>query len=90
MAASDAESQIERVLNVQVEAWNRGDIPAFVASYAADCIFVGKEVAHGRAQLLARYKKNYPTREAMAIAQEGEEVANTQEAQVHYPEPSVS
>jgi uncharacterized protein (TIGR02246 family) len=63
--AMDAESQINAVLKVQVDAWNRGDIPGFVSTYASDCIFVGKAVAHGRAQLLARYKKTYPTREAM-------------------------
>ncbi len=63
--ASDAESEIKAVLNFQVAAWNRGDIPAFVNAYAADCIFVGKQVAHGRAKLLARYEKSYPSREAM-------------------------
>src|ERR1700761_4220661 len=65
LGASDAESEIKKVLNVQIEAWNRGDIPTFVTTYAPDCIFVGKQVAHGRAQLLARYEKSYPTREAM-------------------------
>ncbi|HZS56036.1 MAG TPA: SgcJ/EcaC family oxidoreductase [Bryobacteraceae bacterium] len=63
--ASDAESQIKAVLNLQVEAWNRGDIPTFMTTYAPDCVFVGKQVAHGRDQLLARYKKTYPTPKAM-------------------------
>jgi uncharacterized protein (TIGR02246 family) len=63
--ASDAASQIKSVLNTQVEAWNRGDIPAFVSTYAPDCTFVGKKVVRGRAQLLARYERTYPTREAM-------------------------
>lgn len=65
LRASDAASQIKSVLNMQVEDWNRGDIPGFVNKYAPDCIFVGKKVVHGRAQLLARYEKSYPTREAM-------------------------
>ncbi len=65
LRAGDAESRIQSVLNVQIEAWNRGDIPTFVGAYAPDCIFVGKQVAHGRAQLLARYQRTYPTREAM-------------------------
>lgn len=65
LKASDAESQIKTVLNTQLAAWNRGDVPAFVSTYAPDCIFVGKAVARGRAQLLARYQKSYPTREAM-------------------------
>lgn len=65
LQASNAESEIRAVLNTQLEAWNRGDIPALVNTYAPDCIFVGKQVAHGRAQLLARYQKAYPSREAM-------------------------
>ncbi len=65
LGAGDAQSQIKAVLNAQVDAWNRGDIPAFIASYASDCVFVGKQVAHGRAQLQARYQKTYPTRDAM-------------------------
>ena len=65
LQAAPAESQIQAVLNTQLEAWNRGDIPALVNTYAPDCIFVGKQIAHGRAQLLARYQKAYPTRQAM-------------------------
>jgi uncharacterized protein (TIGR02246 family) len=63
--ADDADLQIEAAMDVQVAAWNRGDIATFVTTYSTDCIFVGKEVAHGRDQLLARYRKAYPTREAM-------------------------
>jgi uncharacterized protein (TIGR02246 family) len=63
--AADAESEIKAALNVQVDAWNRGDIRAFVTTYADDCIFVGKQIARGREQLIARYQKSYPTREAM-------------------------
>ena len=65
LSAADTESQITAVLNVQVDAWNRGDIPAFVTTYADDCVFVGKQVVHGRDQVLARYQKTYPTRQAM-------------------------
>lgn len=65
LAARDGGSDIERVLNAQVDAWNRGDIPTFVDSYAPDCVFVGKQIAQGREQLLARYRNTYPTREAM-------------------------
>ena len=65
LSATHPVSDIEAVLNAQVDAWNRGDIPAFLDSYAPDCIFVGKQVAQGREQLLARYRKTYPTREAM-------------------------
>jgi uncharacterized protein (TIGR02246 family) len=62
---SDAESRIKATLNAQVEAWNRGDIPTFVTTYTDDCIFVGKPVLQGRAQLLARYQERYPTPAAM-------------------------
>jgi uncharacterized protein (TIGR02246 family) len=65
MLAEDAHTQITAALNQQVEAWNRGDVETFVGTYAADCIFVGKTVAHGREQLLARYRATYPNREAM-------------------------
>ena len=65
LRSNNAESQIKDVLRMQVEAWNRGEVPAFVAAYAPDSIFVGKEVASGRAQLLTRYERTYPTREAM-------------------------
>ncbi|MGA8026658.1 MAG: nuclear transport factor 2 family protein [Bryobacteraceae bacterium] len=62
---SDAEADIRNVLTTQAEAWNRGDIAGFVASYAEDCTFVGTQVLHGRADLLARYQKAYPSQAAM-------------------------
>jgi uncharacterized protein (TIGR02246 family) len=63
--ATDAESRIRNVLTMQVDAWNRGDIPAFVSSYAPDAIMVSKEIAHSRAEILARYQRIYSTRELM-------------------------
>jgi len=66
LLAADAESGIKAALNTQVDAWNRGDIPTFVDTYADDCTFVGKQtVVHGHEQLIARYKKQYPTSDAM-------------------------
>jgi uncharacterized protein (TIGR02246 family) len=65
LQAFDAESDIKSVLTTQVNAWNRGDIPTFVTTYSDDCIFVGKPILQGRAQLLARYQKKYPTPDAM-------------------------
>ena len=64
-AAADAEAQIKAVLAAQVDAWNRGDIPAFVTSYASDAIMVSKEIARGREQIRARYERVYATREQM-------------------------
>jgi uncharacterized protein (TIGR02246 family) len=68
LLARDAESEITSVLTAQVDAWNRGDIPAFVMTYAEDCIFVTNAttpIAQGRDQLLARYQRKYPTPAAM-------------------------
>jgi uncharacterized protein (TIGR02246 family) len=63
--ANDAETKISAELSEQVQAWNRGDIPGFVQTYAEDCTFVGKQILQGRAQLLARYRKSYPSPAAM-------------------------
>src|ERR1700761_8545339 len=65
LSAADADSAIREALEAQVAAWNRGDIPAFVSTYAPDCTFVGKQILQGREQLLARYKRVYPTADAM-------------------------
>src|SRR5437763_6705509 len=62
---SAAHADIENVLTTQVQAWNRGDIPKFVSTYAEDCIFVGKQMLQGRSKLLARYQKTYPSPESM-------------------------
>jgi uncharacterized protein (TIGR02246 family) len=62
---SSVRANIENVLTAQVQAWNDGDIPKFVTTYSEDCIFVGKQMLHGRSQLLARYRKRYPSPESM-------------------------
>jgi uncharacterized protein (TIGR02246 family) len=58
---------IQRVLEDQVAAWNRGDVEAFMRGYkdAADTTFIGKSIAQGYAPILERYKKTYATRDAM-------------------------
>lgn len=55
------------MLDDQVAAWNRGDIPAFMEGYdkSEATTFVGAEITKGHAQVLARYLKRYPTREKM-------------------------
>lgn len=61
---SDDRAAIARVLHEQGEAWNRGDLHAFVAGYAESerMTFVGKggAIVRGRAALEARYRKSYP------------------------------
>jgi len=64
--AEDAvQHDVRAVLDKQVSDWNRGDIPAFVQSYAADCTFIGKSVAQGRAAVEERYHRAYSTPAAM-------------------------
>jgi uncharacterized protein (TIGR02246 family) len=68
-----AERQADRtairvVLNTQQEAWNRGDIDAFLTGYwhSPDLTFSGTNgISRGWDAVLARYKKNYPDRSAM-------------------------
>jgi ketosteroid isomerase-like protein len=58
---------IRQVLDRQVEAWNRGDLDQFMEGYwkSDSILFIGSKVTAGWASTLARYKKSYPTREAM-------------------------
>jgi ketosteroid isomerase-like protein len=59
---------IVSVLNAQQEAWNRGDVDAFVVGYwhSPELTFSGSSgVARGYDGVLARYKKNYPDKKTM-------------------------
>jgi uncharacterized protein (TIGR02246 family) len=61
-------SAIRTVLDAQQEAWNRGDIDAFLTGYwhSPDLTFSGSTgISRGWGAVLARYKKNYPDRSAM-------------------------
>jgi uncharacterized protein (TIGR02246 family) len=65
MAVASADgATISRILNEQVDAWNRGDLHAFVAGYAEGdrMTYVGKggAIVRGRAALEERYRKSYP------------------------------
>ena len=55
------------MLDYQVEAWNRGDIEAFMTGYedSPETTFVGKEVRKGYDSVLARYRRDYPNRATM-------------------------
>jgi uncharacterized protein (TIGR02246 family) len=66
IAMALARSDVNGVLTAQSAAWNRGDLEAFVASYADDATFLTPTgVTHGRAAVLARYRKRYPDQKAM-------------------------
>lgn len=65
-ARQDAE--IRAVLDVQVAAWNRGDIEGFMQGYwkSDETVFVsGDTVTRGWQTVLDRYKKGYSTPEKM-------------------------
>ncbi len=62
------EREVRLVLERQAEAWNAGDLPAFVSDYldAPRLRFVsGGSALYGADDLLARYQQNYPDRAAM-------------------------
>lgn len=59
---------IYSVLQAQQEAWNRGNVDAFLTGYwqSPELTFSGSNgVSRGWDGVLARYKKNYPDRAAM-------------------------
>jgi uncharacterized protein (TIGR02246 family) len=66
MGAADGGHEVLALLERQAAAWSRGDIDAFCSSYAEDAVFVSPSgVTKGKAEVVARYRKKYPTAEAM-------------------------
>ena len=66
--AQSPQSEITAVLTAQQEAWNRGDIDAFMNGYwrSDETVFVSSdEVTRGWQKVLDRYKKNYSDRAKM-------------------------
>ena len=58
---------VKQVLTDQENAWNRGDIVAFMKGYAdsPQTTFIGTSIEHGYRSILERYQKKYGSREAM-------------------------
>ena len=59
---------IRAVLDAQAAAWNRGDVDAYMDSYAREettTFIAGDTVTRGWKTVLDRYKRNYDTREKM-------------------------
>ena len=59
---------IRQVLKIQQDAWNRGDIPAFLEGYwnSPELSFAGSDgIVRGYQGLMDRYKRSYPDRDAM-------------------------
>jgi len=62
-AQSNNELAIRKVLDEQKTAWNKGDIPGFMAHYWQNdsLMFIGQSgVTYGWQETLDNYKKNYP------------------------------
>ena len=65
-----SEAAIHAVLNVQRDAWNRGDIETYMEGYdrSPDTVFVsGDRINRGWQMVLDRYKKSYDSREKMGV-----------------------
>ena len=65
---ADLSTEVNALMQTQQNAWNRGDLQAFMVGYVPDerLAFVGKDgVVRGYAGLLERYRRIYPDREAM-------------------------
>jgi uncharacterized protein (TIGR02246 family) len=60
-------SAIKAEIAAQADAWNRGDIPAFMQTYenSPDTTFVGATVRKGYETILERYRQGYSTPEQM-------------------------
>ena len=61
------EAAIRAAIKDQAEAWNHGDIPAFMQSYeqSPETTFIGAHIGKGYEKILERYQKSYSTREQM-------------------------
>lgn len=61
--ADSSDESIRRVLTLQVQSWNRGDIDAFMQGYdnSPNTVFIGKSLERGYQAVLRRYHERYPT-----------------------------
>lgn len=60
---------IRAVLAQQVSDWNNFKIEGFMQGYwkSDSLMFIGAKITHGWDSTLARYKRSYPSKEAMGI-----------------------
>ena len=68
VAQSKDEVAIRNAMNLQLAAWNAGDIDRFMGTYWSDdsLMFIGKSgVTYGWQKTLENYKKGYPDTAAM-------------------------
>jgi hypothetical protein len=67
-AQSTDEQSVRRILTNQTDAWNRGNLEAFMQGYWHNdsLMFIGKNgVTYGWSNTLSNYKKSYPDTSAM-------------------------
>jgi len=60
--------EVRKLLKDSEDAWNRGDLVVFASYYddSPQTTFIGREVTRGGPEaIVARYRRGYPTREAM-------------------------
>ena len=63
-----AEAEINRILELQRQAWNNGNIDKFMQAYwhSDQLVFIGKSGAkYGWQSALTNYKQSYPNKQAM-------------------------
>ena len=68
LAAASPKEEIQSVMDLQMEAWNKADIELFMTSYldSPNITFQGKTgVTRGYSAVLERYRKAYSTPEKM-------------------------
>ena len=61
-------ADVEKAMRDSEAAWNRGDLETFASYYddSPQTTFIGREVTRGGTKaILDRYRRGYPTREAM-------------------------
>lgn len=61
--AQSADQEIRRVLEDQAQAWNGGDIDAFMKGYedSGQTVFMGATIQRGYEAVRRRYHERYPT-----------------------------
>ena len=64
---TENETSIRKALDLQVTAWNEGNLDEFMKGYwkSDSILFIGSKITSGWDSTLVRYKKSYPNRAAM-------------------------
>ena len=65
--ASRQELDVIKVILAQEKAWNAGDLTGYVKGYkdSPETLFIGRQVSKGYAEILAEYKRDYPSPSSM-------------------------